>query len=90
MLYRMIFFLYTCMHAIVNFCSLHFLGHVFSGVTKRCDNKGDNFWDAHVNGGLRYANVILRRNSFISLAGIFTGTSCGRPSYVIRDIYVHH
>ena len=56
--------------------------HEFDGKTSKCDNKATNFW-RNTRRSLRYATVVLRRNLTAEKAGIFTGTSCGTPSYTI-------
>ncbi|KAK3737757.1 hypothetical protein QZH41_017211 [Actinostola sp. cb2023] len=65
-----------------------FSGHKFTGATATCNNKDNNFWHAKASVELRYATVTLRRNPAIASAGIFTSTSCGTPTYVIKDINV--
>ncbi|XP_027047927.1 uncharacterized protein LOC113675531 [Pocillopora damicornis] len=61
--------------------------HAFDGKTRRCDKLATNFWRSQK--GLRRATVVLRRKPMAEKAGIFTGTSCGTPTYKIRDIYVY-
>ncbi|XP_031571451.1 uncharacterized protein LOC116305637 [Actinia tenebrosa] len=63
--------------------------HLFPGTTIRCDHLSDNLWQNSVSGGVRRATVTLRRNASVTLAGIYTSTSCGRPQYVIKDIYIY-
>lgn len=68
----------------------YFMGgdtHEFDGNTSKCDNKATNFW-RNTRRSLRYATVVLRRNLTAEKAGIFTGTSCGTPSYTIKNIFV--
>ncbi len=60
----------------------------FDGRSVRCDNEGDNFWHGNNGNGERQATVILRRKKNAANAGLQTGTSCGTPQYVIKDIYV--
>ncbi|XP_031562556.1 uncharacterized protein LOC116298301 [Actinia tenebrosa] len=60
----------------------------FDGRVYRCDNNRDNFWHTNNGDGLRRATVMLRRRSLTENAGIVTETSCGTPSYVIKDVYV--
>jgi len=67
---------------------LHFAAHVFDGQTRKCDNTATNFWD-NPGPSVRYATVVLRRNLAANKAGIFTGTSCGTPTYIIKDIFVY-
>ncbi|CAH3026025.1 unnamed protein product, partial [Porites evermanni] len=62
--------------------------HSFDGDPRRCDNDRTNFWD-NPDRRVRYATVVLRRNLTEQKAGIFTGTSCGKPWYKIRDIFVY-
>ncbi len=61
---------------------------IFSGESFRCDNKQDNFWHGNNGSGERQATVILRRKKGAKEAGVQTGTSCGTPSFVIKDMYV--
>ena len=66
-------------------------GDNFDGVTSRCDNETFNFW--HSNQGVgttRSAQVILRRNSMSSLAGLGAGTACSVPNYPwkYKNIYI--
>lgn len=61
--------------------------HVFDGVTTKCNNdRATNFW-LHPHT-VRSATVVLRRNLTAKKAGIFTGTSCGLPTYKIKEIFV--
>ncbi|XP_078384235.1 uncharacterized protein LOC144666728 isoform X2 [Oculina patagonica] len=60
--------------------------HEFDGILRRCDNTPANFWKN--SASVRYATVILRRQLTAEKAGIFTGTSCGTPTFKIKDIYV--
>ncbi|XP_065066444.1 uncharacterized protein LOC135692274 [Rhopilema esculentum] len=60
----------------------------FGGATGRCDNDADNFWHLKNGKGERQATVILRREKGADDAGIYTYTSCGKPEYTIKDIYV--
>lgn len=64
-----------------------FAAHEFDGLTRKCDNLANNFWD-NPTPNVRYATVVLRRKLTAKKAGIFTGTSCGIPTYKIKDIYV--
>ena len=62
--------------------------HDFDGIPRKCDgNLVTNFW-RNPNPAVRYAAVILRRNLTAQKAGIFTGTSCGTPTYRIKDISI--
>ena len=61
-------------------------GHSFDGITRRCDHDNGNFWQQSV--GVRRATVQLRRVRTAQQAGIFTGTSCGTPTYEISDIFI--
>jgi hypothetical protein len=57
-------------------------GNAFDGINNRCDNETINFW--HSNQGVgttRSAQVILRRNSMESLAGLGTGAGCTAAGY---------
>ncbi|KXJ20937.1 hypothetical protein AC249_AIPGENE28866 [Exaiptasia diaphana] len=65
-------------------------GHSFNGVTIICDNERNNFWhSSNSHYRLKYATVTLRRNPAIPIAGILTSTSCGTPTYAIKDIEVY-
>ncbi|KAL9962837.1 hypothetical protein ACROYT_G031982 [Oculina patagonica] len=69
----------------------HYMGgnsHEFDGVTRKCNNLATNFWD-NPNPSVRYATVTLRRQLTAEKAGIFTGTSCGTPTFKIKDIYIY-
>ncbi|CAH3152088.1 unnamed protein product [Pocillopora meandrina] len=69
----------------------YFMGgvsHIFDGETTKCTGVNTNFWQNN-NPSVRYATVILRRELSAENAGIFTGTSCGTPTYKIKDIYVY-
>ena len=66
-------------------------GNNYDGVNSRCDNETFNFW--HSNQGVgttRSAQVILRRNSMSSLAGLGTGISCSTAGYPwkYKNIYI--
>lgn len=61
--------------------------HKFDGNTTKCDNLLTNFWD-NPNPSVRHATLILRRRLTAEKAGIFTGTSCGTPTYKIKNIFV--
>lgn len=61
---------------------------IFSGESYRCDDEANNFWHGNNGRGERQATVILRRKKGAKEAGVQTGTSCGTPSFVIKDIYV--
>eukprot|EP00794_Sanderia_malayensis_P011703 gene11703-12921_t len=61
---------------------------VFRGQSVRCDNKKDNFWHGLNGSGERQATVLLRRKNGAINSGIQTDTSCGTPSYIIKDIFV--
>ena len=65
-----------------------FVDNIFDGKSKRCDNEQNNFWHKNNGNGKRQATVILRRKKGAKDAGVHTGTSCGKPSFVIKDIYV--
>ena len=67
---------------------LNLLAHIFDGETTKCTGVNTNFWQNN-NPSVRYATVILRRELSAENAGIFTGTSCGTPTYKIKDIYVY-
>ncbi|XP_078384236.1 uncharacterized protein LOC144666730 [Oculina patagonica] len=60
--------------------------HEFEGLTKQCNTLETNFW-RNPNPSVRYATVTLRRQLTAEKAGIFTGTSCGTPTFKIKDIY---
>ena len=61
--------------------------HDFDGIPRRCTgNPVTNFW--RYPNPVRYATIILRRNLTAQKAGIFTGTSCGKPTYKIKDISI--
>lgn len=62
--------------------------HEFDGRTNKCNNLGTNFWD-NPNPSVRYATVVLRRNLMTEVAGVYTATSCGKPTYIIKDIFVY-
>ncbi|XP_032238223.1 uncharacterized protein LOC116618527 [Nematostella vectensis] len=65
-------------------------GHIFKGDNTVCTNNAGNMWRDSVSGGTRRATITLRRDPTVPLAGILAaGTSCGTPSYLIRDIYVY-
>ncbi|XP_022789906.1 uncharacterized protein LOC111329459 [Stylophora pistillata] len=69
----------------------YFMGgksHIFDGQTTKCNNLNTNFW-RYDNSDVRYATVTIRRELNAENAGIFTGTSCGTPTYKIKDIYVY-
>ncbi|KAL9962840.1 hypothetical protein ACROYT_G031985 [Oculina patagonica] len=70
----------------------HYMGggnsHKFDGRTRKCDNLVTNFW-RFANANVRYATVTLRRQLTAEKAGIFTGTSCGKPTFKIKDIYIY-
>ena len=70
------------------FVLFNLLAHIFDGETTKCNNVNTNFWKNN-NPSVRYATVILRRELSAENAGIFTGTSCGTPTYKIKDIYVY-
>lgn len=55
-----------------------------------CGLPAKNFWHSQNGQGLRRATVMLRRKSGGHKAGIHTATSCGQPSFIIKDIYVYH
>ncbi|MFA6185458.1 MAG: DUF2341 domain-containing protein [Candidatus Shapirobacteria bacterium] len=66
-------------------------GDNYDGINSRCDNETFNFW--HSNQGVgttRSAQVILRRNSMSSLAGLGTGAACSTAGYPwkYKNIYV--
>eukprot|EP00794_Sanderia_malayensis_P020516 gene20516-22535_t len=61
---------------------------IFDGQTFRCDNDNNNFWQTRNGPGKRQATVMLRRKRGAKKAGIQTDTSCGKPSYIIKDIFV--
>ena len=73
------------LHILYFFCVA---AHQFDGKTTKCDNVATNFWD-NPNPSVRYGTVVLRRNLASKEAGIFTGTSCGKPTYIIKDIFVY-
>jgi len=68
----------------------------FDGVTSRCDNATNvNFWHHrwYSGGGLftRKAQVILRRNSMSSVAGLSTGIACSwnlSSGWAYKNIYI--
>ncbi|XP_020911300.1 uncharacterized protein LOC110249059 [Exaiptasia diaphana] len=62
--------------------------NAFDGRVYRCDNEATNFWHGRNGGGLRSATVMLRRSNVRAKAGMLTETSCGTPTYVIKDIWV--
>ncbi|KAJ7370084.1 hypothetical protein OS493_034294 [Desmophyllum pertusum] len=63
--------------------------HAFDGKTTKCNNNAEtNFWYS-TSPSVRYATVVLRRQLAAEKAGIYTGTSCGTPTYKIKDIYVY-
>ncbi|KAK3753517.1 hypothetical protein QZH41_018024, partial [Actinostola sp. cb2023] len=64
--------------------------NTFKGQTLMCGNSPSNFWHAQNGQGLRRATVMLRRTTGATHAGIHTATSCGLPSFIIKDIYVYH
>ncbi|XP_078382456.1 uncharacterized protein LOC144665158 [Oculina patagonica] len=70
----------------------HYMGggnsHEFDGITRKCDNLATNFWRFD-NANVRYATVVLRRQLTAEKVGIFTGTSCGTPTFKIKDIYIY-
>ena len=66
-------------------------GDNFDGNTNRCDNETFNFW--HSNQGVgttRSAQVISRRSSMASLAGLGIGTACVSNGYPwkFQNIYI--
>ncbi|EDO46920.1 predicted protein [Nematostella vectensis] len=63
-------------------------GDTFRGRTNVCSRSTSNFWSRANGEGLRQATVMLRRTPGAKDAGIHTATSCGTPSYVIKDIFV--
>ncbi|MFA5431898.1 MAG: fibrinogen-like YCDxxxxGGGW domain-containing protein [Candidatus Paceibacterota bacterium] len=64
-------------------------GNNFDGITSRCDNEGANFWHGANDTGTRSAQVVLRRNSMSSYAGISTGVSCSSGNgWSYRNIYI--
>ena len=65
-------------------------GNNFDGITERCDNEYVNFWHCHNGTSTRSAQVILRRNSMSSLAGLSTGVNCTYSSsgWRHKNIYV--
>lgn len=65
-----------------------FTAHVFEGKTRKCENTATNFW-RNPHSSVRYATVVPRRNLTAEKAGIFTGTSCGTPTYKIKDIFLY-
>jgi hypothetical protein len=65
-------------------------GDNFDGISTRCDNETVNFWHS-VNGNTaRTAQVILRRNSMASLAGLATGVACvaAGSAWKYQNIYI--
>lgn len=62
--------------------------NIFDGRSQRCDNEQTNFWHGNNGSGERQATVMLRRKNGEKNAGLQTGTSCGTPTYEIKDIYV--
>ena len=67
--------------------SFYFSAHVFYGETTQCNHGATNFWYQN-KGRVRYATVILRRILTAKKAGIYTGTSCGYPTYNVKDIFI--
>jgi len=66
-------------------------GDNYDGINSRCDNKTFNFWHSNQGTGTtRSAQVILRRNSMASLAGIGTGVGCDVINYPwkYQNIYI--
>ena len=71
-------------------------GNAFSGVTNRCDQSTENFWDSSNGTAQRTATVILRRRDPVASAGLGTGANCASigpgdtsPTWFeYRDIYV--
>ncbi len=61
---------------------------IFDGNAHRCDNDQNNFWHDKNGIGERQATVILRRKKGAKEAGVQTGTNCGTPSFIIKNIYV--
>ncbi|XP_031549486.1 uncharacterized protein LOC116287019 [Actinia tenebrosa] len=62
----------------------------FNGITYMCGQPAKNFWHAQNGQALRRATVMLRRKTDGSKAGIHTATSCGQPSFIVKDIFVYH
>ena len=68
-------------------------GHPFDNSTTRCDNETTNFWHSNQGYGARSAQVVLRRNSMSSVAGLGTGVACSataNPDYYWKyeNIYI--
>ena len=65
-------------------------GSNFDGTTARCDNETVNFWHSNQGTATRSAQVILRRNSMSSYAGLSTGTECssGTDGWKYKNIYI--
>ena len=65
-----------------------FLDDFFDDKSQRCDSEKNNLWHTNNGSGERQATVILYRKRDIEESDLSTGTSCGTPSYFIKDIYV--
>ncbi len=68
-------------------------GHPFDNATTRCDNEITNFWHSNQGYGARSSQVVLRRNSMSSVAGLGTGVACtatANPDYYWKyeNIYI--
>ena len=65
-------------------------GDNFDGINTRCDNVTINFWHANNGTSARSAQVILRRNSMVSLAGLGAGSNCNSATtdWKYQNIYV--
>lgn len=63
---------------------------VYDGLNSRCDNESVNFWHGMNGQGLRSAEVVLRRNSTSTVAGLSTGVTCnsGSTRWIYKNIYI--
>ncbi len=65
-------------------------GDNFDGINVRCDNETTNFWHGLQGDVTRSAQVVLRRNSMSSYAGLSTGAECVGYAYGFKysNIYI--
>ena len=60
----------------------------YDGRTQYCGPGLENFWHPDYRAQIRTARVVLRRELQQAPAGLFVSTSCGKPTWTLRDVFV--
>jgi hypothetical protein len=60
----------------------------YDGRTGFCGPGLENFWNTDYRAETRTARVVLRRELPQAVAGLVVATSCGKPTWTLREVFV--